>query len=107
MDVSLVAELRPLFAGRKVVLTGGPLAALTGMCRRLRELGAERPFLLATGMGTGEVPDPGEAEWCVVEVRAPDVVAEIRAATTALPVFGKARRAARAPMASCSASARE
>jgi len=50
------------------------------VCRRLRELGAERPFLLATGLGTGEVPDPEEAEWCVVEVRAPDVVAEIRAA---------------------------
>jgi hypothetical protein len=63
-----------------VVLTGGPLAALTGACRRLQELGAERPFLLATGMGTGELPDPEEAEWCVVEVRAPDVVAEIRAA---------------------------
>ncbi|HEY4727736.1 MAG TPA: hypothetical protein VIJ32_05970, partial [Actinomycetes bacterium] len=69
-----------MFAGRKVVLTGGPLAALTGVCRRLRELGAERPFLLATGIGTGEVPGPDEAEWCVVEVRAPDVVAEIRAA---------------------------
>jgi hypothetical protein len=76
---TLTDELRPLFAGRKVVVTGGPLAALTGVCRRLRALGAERPFLLATGMGTGEVPDPGEAEWCVVEVRAPDVVAEIRA----------------------------
>jgi hypothetical protein len=69
-----------VFAGRKVVLTGGPLAALTGVCRRLRELGAERPFLLTTGIGTGEVPGPDEAEWCVVEVRAPDVVAEIRAA---------------------------
>jgi hypothetical protein len=80
MEPSLIAELRPLFTGRKVVVTGGPLAALTGVCRRLRDLGAERPFLLATGMGTGEVPDPGEAEWCVVEVRAPDVVAEIRAA---------------------------
>jgi hypothetical protein len=80
MEPSLTEELRPLFAGRKVVLTGGPLAGLTGVCRRLRELGAERPFLLATGMGTGEVPDPEEAEWCVVEVRAPDVVAEIRAA---------------------------
>jgi hypothetical protein len=72
--------LRPLFAGRKVVLTGGPLAAMTGTCRRLRELGAERPFLLATGTGTGEVPGSDEAEWCVVEVRAPDVIAEIRAA---------------------------
>ena len=69
-----------MFAGRKVVLTGGPLAALTGVCRRLRELGAERPFVLATGMGTGEPPGPEEAEWCVVELAAPDLVAEIRAA---------------------------
>ena len=80
MEPSLTEELRPLFAGRKVVLTGGPLAGLTGVCRRLRELGAERPFLLATGTGTGEVPGSDEAEWCVVEVRAPDVIAEIRAA---------------------------
>ena len=78
--VSLVEELRPLFAGRKVVLTGGPLAAMTGTCRRLRELGVERPFLLATGTGTGELPGADEAEWCVVEVRAPDIIAEIRAA---------------------------
>ena len=77
---TLTDALRPLFAGRKVVVTGGPLAAMIGTCRRLRELGAERPFLLATGTGTGELPGPEEAEWCVVEVRAPDVVAEIRAA---------------------------
>jgi hypothetical protein len=80
MGPSLVEELRPRFAGRKVVVTGGPLAAMTGTCRRLRDLGAERPFLLATGTGTGEVPGPDEAEWCVVELRAPDVIAEIRAA---------------------------
>jgi hypothetical protein len=80
MEPSLVEGLRPLFAGRKLVLTGGPLAALTGLCRRVRDLGAERPFLLATGMGTGELPGPDEADWCVVELRAPDVVAEIRAA---------------------------
>jgi hypothetical protein len=70
MGPNLVEQLRPVFAGRKVVLTGGPLAALTGTCRRVRELGAERPFLLATGMGTGEVPGADEAEWCVVELRA-------------------------------------
>jgi len=80
MEPSLVEELRPLFSGRKLVLTGGPLAAMTGACRRVRELGPERPFLLATGMGTGELPGVDEAEWCVVEVRAPDVIAEIRAA---------------------------
>jgi hypothetical protein len=31
---TLKDELRPLFAGRKVVLTGGPLAAMTGFWRR-------------------------------------------------------------------------
>jgi hypothetical protein len=77
---TLSDSLRPLFAGRKVVVTGGPLAAMTSMCRRLRELGTERPFLLATGLGTGELPRPEEADWCVVELRAPDVIAEIRAA---------------------------
>ena len=77
---SLTEALRPLFAGRKVVMTGGPLAAMTATCRRLLELGAERPFLLATGVGTGEVPGPDEAEWMVVQLRAPDVIAEIRAA---------------------------
>jgi hypothetical protein len=80
MGPSLVGALRPIFAGRKVVLTGGPLVALTGTCRRLRDLGAERPFLLATNVGTGELPGADEAEWCVVELRAPDVIAEIRAA---------------------------
>jgi hypothetical protein len=77
---ALTDALRPLFDGRKVMVTGGPLAAMTATCRRLRELGAERPFLLATGTGTGELPGPDEAEWVVVEVRAPDVIAEIRAA---------------------------
>jgi hypothetical protein len=77
---ALTEALRPLFAGRKLVMAGGPLAAMTGTCRRLLELGAERPFLLATGVGTGEVPGPDEAEWVVVQVRAPDIIAEIRAA---------------------------
>jgi hypothetical protein len=76
---ALTEALRPLFAGRKVVVTGGPLAAMTGTCRRLLELGAERPFLVATGVGTGELPGP-DAEWVVVQVRAPDIIAEIRAA---------------------------
>jgi hypothetical protein len=77
---ALTEALRPLFARRKLVVTGGPLAAMTGTCRRLLELGAERPFLVATGVGTGEVPGPDEAEWVVVQVRAPDIIAEIRAA---------------------------
>ena len=84
---SLTEALGPLFAGRKVMVTGGPLAAMTGTCRRLLELGAERPFLLATGVGTGEVPGRDEADWVVVEVRAPDIIAEIRAAMRLLELL--------------------
>jgi hypothetical protein len=84
---SLTEAVAPLFAGRKVVVTGGPLAAMTGTCRRLLELGAQRPFLLATGVGTGEVPGPDEAEWVVVQVRAPDIIAEIRAAMRLLELL--------------------
>ena len=84
---ALTEALRPLFAGRKVVVTGGPLAAMTGTCRRLLELGAERPFLLATGVGTGEVPGPDEDQWVVVQVRAPDIIAEIRAAMRLLELL--------------------
>jgi len=74
---ALTEAVAPLFAGRKLVVTGGPLAAMTGTCRRLLELGAQRPFLVATGVGTGEVPGPDEAEWVVVQLRAPDIIAEI------------------------------
>ena len=55
MEPSLVEELRPLFSGRKLVLTGGPLAAMTGACRRFGSWGGA-PFLLATGMGPGSCP---------------------------------------------------
>ena len=34
--------------------------------------------MLATGTGTGELPHPDDADWCVVELRAPDVMSEIR-----------------------------
>ena len=68
MDVDEVrAALAPLVAGRKVVLTGGVLAGLTRACRQARELGVERPFLLAVGRGTGPVPHPDDAEQLVLE----------------------------------------
>jgi len=81
MDVDAVRDqLAPLVAGRRVVLTGGPLAFLSRECEHLRDLGAERPFLLATGRGTGPVADPDQAEQLVLEPRpASDVIAEIRA----------------------------
>ncbi len=57
-DVTHWTDLvRPLVAGRRLILTGGPLAGLATRVQQLHDLGAPRPFLLATvGMGTGPLP---------------------------------------------------
>jgi hypothetical protein len=72
------ARLRPIVAGRKLVLTGMPLAGLTQLCATVRSLEAERPFLLATGVGTGPLPAEQDAERFVVEVHARDMMDEVR-----------------------------
>jgi hypothetical protein len=61
--------VRPVLAGRKVIVTGGPVAGLVGRARQARALGAERPFVLGTeGMGTGELPSDDEAEHLALAV---------------------------------------
>lgn len=55
------------FAGRKVILTG-MVAGVTGAVKLLRELGAQRPLLLAEGVGTGDLPSEDELEWIAVGV---------------------------------------
>jgi hypothetical protein len=95
MDVDDYRDLlRPLVAGRKVIVTGGPLAALTPLIRLVRALGAQRPFALGFGEGTGELPDTERADLLVVELRAPDVVSEIRAVDAALADLPAPLRAA-------------
>src|SRR6266536_534005 len=110
MDVDAVrGRLAPLVAGRKVVLAGSPLAGLTRTCKRLRELGAERSFLLATGRGTGPVPEPDQAEQLVLDPRLPawrrledkvlvdelwDVLGVERAPSAVVPAETRALRAA-------------
>ena len=88
------ALVRPLVAGRKVVVTGGPLAGLTPMVKLVRSLGAERPFALAFGMGTGELPDPDRAESLVLDVDVPDIVSELRATDAVLADLPPQARAA-------------
>ena len=51
-----------MFAGRPVVITGGPVAGLVRLVPDVTELSGRRPFVLANGVGTGPVPDPDEAE---------------------------------------------
>jgi hypothetical protein len=88
------ALVRPLVAGRRVVITGGPLAGLTPMVKLVRALGAERPFVLAFGVGTGELPDPGRADSLVLDVNVPDIVSELRATDAALADLPARARAA-------------
>src|SRR6266545_2127118 len=73
------SRLRQFYGGRKLVLTGAPLAMLRGTSRMVRSLGADRPFLLAAGVGTGPLPTEEEGERFVLQLSAPDVVTETRA----------------------------
>ena len=79
MDESLYRDsLRRCFAGRKTIVVGGPLTVLGGLARELRDLGADKPFLLGSETGTGEMPSAEDAEWRSLEVRAPDVITGMR-----------------------------
>jgi hypothetical protein len=78
------ALVRPMVAGRKVVITGGPLAGLTPVVELVRSLGADRPFALAFGVGAGDLPDPDRTDSLVLDVDVPDIVSELRAIDAAL-----------------------
>lgn len=95
MDVDDYRELvRPLVAGRKVVITGGPLAGLTPLVRLARALGADRPFALGFGVGTGDLPDPDKVDTLVLDLDAPDIVSELRATDAVLADLPAHARAA-------------
>lgn len=66
--------LRPLFAGRRVLLAAGPVPWHTGMVTALRALGADS-FLVVGSPGLGAAP---EVEVVLVDVRAADSVDEFR-----------------------------
>src|SRR5512138_599395 len=73
------AQLRGVFAGRKILLIGGPVASLTARARELRRLGAERPFIIGSSLGTGELPGEDDAEWVSLELSAASISDAIRA----------------------------
>jgi len=54
------------FAGRKVILALGMVSNSGAMIGMLRSLGAERPLLLAEGIGTGVLPAADELTYKVV-----------------------------------------
>jgi hypothetical protein len=69
-------HLGGLLRGRKVVCGIGPLAGLTDYVELLRQVGAQRPLLLANGTGAGPVPDADAAEVVFVDVPASDSITE-------------------------------
>lgn len=71
-------QLRAFFSGRKTILIGGPVAGLTARARELRRLGAERPFIIGSSLGTGELPTEEDAEWVSLELSASGINEAIR-----------------------------
>lgn len=77
------AQLETVYAGRRFVAIGGPVAALAGLAASLQQLGAERTFLLGSCMGAGEPPGPSQP-WHSLEQRANSVREEFRRYESAL-----------------------
>jgi len=71
--------LRPLFEKRRFILIGGPVAGLRGLCNAVRQLGAEKPFLLGTSLGTGSLPNEGGPPYHSAGIRAANVIESMRA----------------------------
>lgn len=73
--------LRPIVAGRKVVLTGTPVAGAAARVAEMGELGAVGVFVIGEGMGTGALP---ACEWVALDVSADTMMGAIRAGMAAL-----------------------
>ena len=71
--------VRSQVAGRKIILTGAPLAAFdSSVVQRLHDHGATGVFIIADGVGTGDLPSADLAEWIVLPARAESINDEIR-----------------------------
>src|SRR5665213_2272756 len=79
-DVGYYRDLRSkVLLGRKVILAGVPVTGATGWVKAMRELGADRCFVIAPTFGTGQLPDPADADWIDLGITAADPVVEFRA----------------------------
>jgi RimJ/RimL family protein N-acetyltransferase len=70
--------VRDWIGGRPVVLAGMPVAATPRWIHQLRTLAAARVLVVGTTRGTGDLPDPEDAEWIDLDIRASDPVDEFR-----------------------------
>jgi hypothetical protein len=86
---SWTEQLAAPFAGRPVIVGFDPLAAMTRKVARLLEWGAQRPLLIARGVGTGPLPSTEDAELLVLDAGVAammsEEVRELLAFTRSLP----------------------
>jgi hypothetical protein len=64
------SELTSIFRDKRIIVVGGPVAGLAPLAVQLRELGAERPFIIGSSLGTGDLPTEDQADWVSLEVSA-------------------------------------
>lgn len=86
--------LAPIFRGRKFLHVGGLAVMLASRARGLAAFGAERPFLLAHGRGTGEMPASEEAELAVLPAGGEDILDHLRQSEVSLRQLPEAVQAA-------------
>jgi hypothetical protein len=73
------SQLRSAFAGRSVILAGGMAVGAARSIDQLRRLGAERFLVVASGAGTGALPEGADVELFDYEPGfAPDVIEGFR-----------------------------
>ena len=79
MDVEYYRDLiRYQFAGRKIIMAGAPLAAFTSAIPTVKELGATELFILASGVGAGDLPSSDDARWAILDTRSDTMIGSFR-----------------------------
>jgi hypothetical protein len=79
MDQDYYRDLtRYQFEGKRLILSGAPLAAFTTALASFRELGATDFFILASGIGSGDLPSEDEAGWIVMDTASDSMMGSFR-----------------------------
>jgi hypothetical protein len=74
----MTAAARSLLTGRRVILAHMPVAGARPLVDQFRALGAERIFVVAPFVGTGEMPDPTATDWYSLDIEAGDTIEVFR-----------------------------
>jgi hypothetical protein len=70
----LTGAARQLLEGRRVIIAHMPVAGAKELVAQTVSLGAERCFVVAPFVGTGDLPDPADCDWYSLDIRAGDTM---------------------------------